>query len=687
MAARSVPQASERGVFATGGVRNERQIEIGSGFDKILQREFRLKIRRRLERERLQLFLRRLLTLAPRPFDILSDGRLRFRRKSAFFLTEQTVGNAPLLEPMRRARFVDETPLQIKDFPFPKRGDGRALRAARGRVADFVGRAAGAGAEFALRVDDRRTAGERVVGSVALAVRNVEVAGRRERVSVRTRQEFRFDREENLLQKRRVRRVQTLDANDALKFRDSLLLRFERRRENRRDGAAEFALHRERSLGRRERRRRNERDRFFELRRSRRERTLGQVEAAKKRIVGGDLRQRRDFGETETAVEDERVRARRRNRESVFRREKVSFAVESNADDQREIGRNVAVGTNDERVEAVLAEQLDENERAVERRSAARQERLPRTLGDRARRAVDRARRDHVGDRPVEQTANDRQIVLVFPFSPIENVAEPNAFLQEVGVLGREGNGVEIQNARKFAEPRRERFEVVKGRMLKLANLRLKGFGRVGELELFRGSQLAAQFFGEGGETAQGVGVEFFRQRFRSRRGLFDDRLEFVRVFLGRRAVFVEEERDQPGAVAGDVGEFRRFLGERVEFRVRFEVGRRGRRGEPIVERAERAAQIIRIRVIFLFFGRLNDLREQFNVLLLTFLLRRALMNAVSRRGFGLATDVGRRRATKERRRRQRRKKSRRRGEKRAEISHRKNLESGDWEGWENKTE
>ena len=223
--------------------------------------------------------------------------------------------------------------------------------------------------------------------------------------------------------------MQTLDANDAFKFRDPFLLRLERRRENRRDAAAKFAFHRERSLGRRERRGRNERDRFLELPRSRRERTFGQVEAAEKRIVGGDLRQRRDFGEAETAVENERVRARRRNRKTVFRREEVSFAVESNADDQREVGRNVAVGANDERVEAVLAEQLDENERAVERRSAARQERLPRALGDQAGRAVERGRRDYVGDRPVEQAANDRQVVLIFAFSPVENVAEPNAFL------------------------------------------------------------------------------------------------------------------------------------------------------------------------------------------------------------------------------------------------------------------
>ena len=196
--------------------------------------------------------------------------------------------------------------------------------------------------------------------------------------------------------------------------------------------------------------------------------------------------------------------------------------------------------------------------------------------------------------------------------------------------------------------------------MLELANLRLERFGRVGELELLRGSQLAAQLFGERSETSQRVGVEFFRQRVRLGRRLFDDRLQFVRVFFGRRAVFVEKERDEPGAVASDVGERGRFFGERGELRVRFEVGRRGQSGEPTVERAERAAQIIGVRVIFLLFGRSNDLREQFNVLLLMFLLRRALVNAVSRRSFRVATDV-RRRAAKERRNRQRRKKSRRR--------------------------
>ena len=429
LAARPVLQTSERGVFATGGVRNERQIEIGSGFNKMFQRKFRLKLRRRLKGQRLKFFLRRLLTLAPRPFDILGDRRLRFRRNCAFFLTKLTVGNAPLLEPMRRALFVDETTFQVKDFALPKRRDGRALRSARGRVGGFVDRAARAGAEFAFGVDDRRTAGERVVGAVALTVRNVEVAGGCERERVRTRQQFRFDREENLLQQRRVRRVQSFDANDAGKFRDPLLLRFERRRENRRNGAAKFALHRERPLRRRERRGRDERDRSLELRGGRREGTLRQVETAENRVVGGDLRERRDLREPETAVENERVRARRRNRKTVFRREEVGFAVETDADDQREIGRNVAVGANDERVEAVLTEQLDENERAVERGSAARQERLPRTLSDRARRTVDRARRDHVGDRPVEQTANDRQVVLVFAFSPVENVAEPNAFL------------------------------------------------------------------------------------------------------------------------------------------------------------------------------------------------------------------------------------------------------------------
>ena len=197
----------------------------------MFRRKFRLKTRRRLKRQRLQLFLRRLLTLAPRPFDILSDRRLRFRRKRSFFLTEQTIRNATLLEPMRRARFVDEVAFQIKDFAFPKGRDGRALLTA-GLGGGFVGRAARAGAELALRVDDRRTAGERVVGSVALTVGNVEVAGRRERERIRTRQNLRFDREENLLQQRRVRRVQTLDANDALQFRDSFLLRFERRRED-----------------------------------------------------------------------------------------------------------------------------------------------------------------------------------------------------------------------------------------------------------------------------------------------------------------------------------------------------------------------------------------------------------------------------------------------------------------------
>ena len=84
------------------------------------------------------------------------------------------------------------------------------------------------------------------------------------------------------------------------------------------------------------------------------------------------MRQRRDLREAESAVENERVRTRRRNRKPVFRREEVSFAVESNADDQREVGRNVAVGANDERVEAVLAEQFDKNKRAVERRSLTR---------------------------------------------------------------------------------------------------------------------------------------------------------------------------------------------------------------------------------------------------------------------------------------------------------------------------
>ena len=214
-----------------------------------------------------------------------------------------------------------------------------------------------------------------------------------------------------------------------------------------------------------------------------------------------------------------------------------------------------------------------------------------------------------------------------------------------------EGGRVEIQNARKFAESGGERFEVVKGRALELSDLRLERFGRVGELELFRGGQLAAQFFGERSKTSQRVGVEFFRQRVRLRRRLFDDRVQFVRVLFGRRSVFVEEKRDQPCAVAGDVGERGRFGGERVELRVRLEVRRRRQGGEPSVERAERAAQVVGVRVIFLLFGRSNDLLEQLNVLLLPFLLRRALMNAVSRRGFRLATDV-RRRATKERRRR-----------------------------------
>ena len=73
--------------------------------------EFRLEARRRLESEFLQFFLRRLLTLTSRPFDVSSDRRLRFRRNRALLLTEQTVGNAPLLEPIRSARFVDKIPL------------------------------------------------------------------------------------------------------------------------------------------------------------------------------------------------------------------------------------------------------------------------------------------------------------------------------------------------------------------------------------------------------------------------------------------------------------------------------------------------------------------------------------------------------------------------------------------------
>ena len=174
-----------------------------------------------------------------------------------------------------------------------------------------------------------------------------------------------------MLQQRRVRRVQTLDANDAGKLRDPSFLRFERRREDRRNRPVEL-FRREGSLRRRERRRRNERDDFAEMRGIRRERPLRRVEAAENRIVRGDLRQRRDFGELETAVENERVVARRRDRETVFRREEVNFAVDSNADDQREVGRNVDGGANDERVETVLAQQFDENERAVERRSAAR---------------------------------------------------------------------------------------------------------------------------------------------------------------------------------------------------------------------------------------------------------------------------------------------------------------------------
>ena len=209
-----------------------------------------------------------------------------------------------------------------------------------------------------------------------------------------------------------------------------------------------------------------------------------------------------------------------------------------------------------------------------------------------------------------------------------------------------------------------------------MANLRLERFGRVGKLELFRGGEFKTQLFGESSETSQRVGVELFRQRVRLRRNLFDGRVQFVRVLLGRRSVFVEEERDEASGVSSEIGERDRFGGERVELRVRFEVRRRRQGGEPIVERAERAAQVVGIRMIFLLFGRSNDLLEELNVLLLTLLLRRALMNAVSRRGFGLATDVGRR-ATKERRRRQRRKEGRRRREKRAEISHRKILGFG----------
>ncbi len=349
--------------------------------------EFRLERGRRLQRERLQLFLRRLDALRPRPFDVFGDGGFRFFLNPPIFLTKGAIRNAALLEPVRGARFVDETSFKVKDFALPKgRGDRRLFRA--------VGRRVGS------RVGERRSVellivGDQGVGAVAFAVRNFKVSDRRQRVSVGAGQRFRLEWEENLLQNRRVRPLQTLDPNDSGELREARFLRLERRRENRRDRPAEFAFHCERTLGRQERRRRNERDRSSELGRRRRERPLRQVEPSEDRIVRRDLRKGRDSVETKPAVENERVGARRRDRKAVFRKEKVNFAVETRADDEREVGRNGAVRvvrTNDERVEPVLTEQFDENERPVERRSLTDEERLPRELGDRARGRLERRR-------------------------------------------------------------------------------------------------------------------------------------------------------------------------------------------------------------------------------------------------------------------------------------------------------
>ena len=334
----------------------------------------------------------------------------------------------------------------------------------------------------------------------------------------------------------------------------------------------------------------------------------------------------------------------------------------------------------------MLAKQFDKNERAVERRSLADKDRLPRELRDRPGGRFERRRRHDVGDSPIEQRTNDGEVVLVFALGPTVNVAEPNAFLQEVGVLRRERASVEAQKSRKFVESGGERFEVVKRRMGELADLRLERLRRVGELELFSGGQFRLQLGGERGEAAQRVGVERFGERGRCARRFVDDRLQFVRVLFGRRSVFVGEERDELRALTGGFGERGRFVGEAGELRVRLEVGERRESSEPTVEAAQRAAQVGWVGIIFLFFGRSNDLIDQVAVLLFALLLRRSLAGGALGRVVGRlnAADV-RRRAAKKRRRGQRRQNGRRRSggaaqaerriKKGTEISHRRNLE------------
>ena len=236
-----VSQVGERGVLVSGGVRKEREIEFRRGFDVMFHRELALERGRRLERERLKLFLRRLGALGSRPFDVLRDRRFRFRLDLSLFLTERAIRDAALLEPVRGALFVDETAFKVKNFALPKgRGDRFFFRAVAGRLGRRVGERRSVDL---LIVRDER------VGAVAFAVRHFEVAGRRQRVRVGARQRFRLEREEDLLQNRRVRSTQPLDANDAGEFRDSGFLRFERRREDGRNRSAEFALHRERTFG------------------------------------------------------------------------------------------------------------------------------------------------------------------------------------------------------------------------------------------------------------------------------------------------------------------------------------------------------------------------------------------------------------------------------------------------------
>ncbi len=194
--------------------------------------------------------------------------------------------------------------------------------------------------------------------------------------------------------------------------------------------------------------------------------------------------------------------------------------------------------------------------------------------------------------------------------------------------------------------------------MGELANLRLERFRRVGELKFFSRREFSPQLDGERGEAAQRVGIERFGERGRFGRRFFDDRLQFVRVFFGRRSFFVGEERDEFRALAGGLGERGRFVGESGELRVRFEVGERREIREPTVEAAQRPAQVGRVGIIFLFFGRSNDLIDQVAILFFAFLLGRSLTCGALRRVVGRpldATDVRRRRATKKGRRGQRR--------------------------------